>query len=77
MPSPVKQNFWNDKQEQQEPGPIWLNKEEFQQKYQMGKASFKKILEMIKDHPLFDSGGKKKQQNPQTQLVVPLKFSWD
>ena len=62
-----------DKVDEDEQQP-WLSENEFLQKYRMSKRNFKAILEMIKDHPVFQSGHKRQQVPPAHQLMVFLKY---
>ena len=60
----------------QEPIAPWLNEEEFLQKYCMTRASFIKVLDQIKIHPVFKrlEGKKGRPQTPvANQLMVFLK----
>jgi DDE superfamily endonuclease len=57
----------------------WLNEDEFKQKYRCSRESFKAILELIKDHPVFKERGPRtnmgrKQAPPAHQLMVFLKY---
>jgi hypothetical protein len=54
----------------------WLTENEFQQKYRVTRESFYKILEMIKEHPIFSNTDRRgrMQQPPEFQLMTLLKF---
>lgn len=62
-----------DKVDDDEQQP-WLSENEFVQKYRMSKRNSKAILEMIKDHPVFQNGHKRQQAPPAHQLLVFLKY---
>jgi DDE superfamily endonuclease len=75
-------NHTNKKQEEDKDGDLnssseedlpWLNDEEFLQKFRMSRKSFEIILNMIKDHPIFESKTKK-MAPPEHQLMVFLKY---
>jgi hypothetical protein len=75
-------NDTNKKQEEDMNGDLnsssdedlpWLNDEEFLQKFRMLRKSFGIILNMIKDHPIFESKTKK-MVPPEHQLMVFLKY---
>ena len=52
----------------------WLNDDEFLQKYRMSRSSFNRLVELIKDDPIFHS--KTKPQAPvSSQLMVWLKYA--
>ena len=52
----------------------WLNDSEFLQKYRMSRSGFHRLVELIKDHPIFSS--KFRQQAPVAyQLMVWLKYA--
>jgi hypothetical protein len=44
----------------------WLSEEEFMAKYRVKRGSFKIILAQIKDHPVFQTTGKKSNHRPRT-----------
>ena len=50
----------------------WLTDEEFLQKYRMKRSSFWRVVDLIKDHPVFNPArpGKKKQAPVSHQLLV-------
>jgi hypothetical protein len=52
--------------------PPWLQEEEFPQKYRMHRESFCKLLDMIKEHPVFHTDGVKKQASVAHQLLLLL-----
>lgn len=52
--------------------PPWLSDEEFLQKYRMHRDSFKIVLSLIKDHPVFIKKYRKKQTPVSYQLLVFL-----
>jgi DDE superfamily endonuclease len=52
----------------------WLNDDEFIQKYRMSRESFDRLLDMIKDHPVFHTGKKKKQVPVSFQLMTFLRY---
>jgi len=53
----------------------FLKEDEFLYKYRMTRESFKRIVDLIKDNPLFASKGRgKKQRSVSHQLLVALKF---
>lgn len=54
----------------------WLNDDEFLKKYRMNRESFYKLVDLIKDHPIFQSNRNKgiKQAPPEKQLMVFLKY---
>jgi DDE superfamily endonuclease len=53
----------------------WLNEEEFLHKYRMSRKSFNRLLDEIKDHPVFNPDSKTRKQEPVAhQLMVFLKF---
>jgi len=52
----------------------WLTDDEFLSKYRMSRDSFYRVHDLIKDHPVFLSKGKKKQAPVLHQLMVFLKY---
>ena len=55
--------------------PPWLSDEEFLEKYRLHRESFKKLVEMIRDHPVFQEKGKGKKQAPvEHQLLCLLHY---
>jgi hypothetical protein len=52
----------------------WLNEAEFKDKYRMTRSSFWLIVDLIQDHPIFQSGYKRKQAPVEHQLMVLLCF---
>jgi DDE superfamily endonuclease len=52
----------------------WLNESEFIQKYRMSRSSFDYLLNLIKDHPVFHTGKKKKQAPVEFQLMTWLRY---
>jgi hypothetical protein len=52
----------------------WLNDDEFLHKYRMTRASFKFLLDQIKDHPAFHTAKKRKQAPVEHQLMTWLKY---
>jgi len=47
---------------------------EFLNHYRVDRESFFNLLELIKNHPIFQSKGKRKQAPPEYQLLVLLKY---
>jgi DDE superfamily endonuclease len=54
--------------------PPWLVDDEFLQKYRMHWASFKQLVELIKDHPIFHIDSNKDQAKPEHQLLLFLYY---
>ena len=53
----------------------WLNEAEFKDKYRMTRSSFWLIVGLIKDHPVFQQGGRGRKQAPvEHQLMTFLCF---
>lgn len=53
----------------------WLNDDEFLQKYRCSRENFYRILELIEEHPVFQTPENKRSQAPVAhQLMVFLKF---
>jgi DDE superfamily endonuclease len=52
----------------------WLNAAEFKQKYRMEFKSFQKVVNKIKDHPVFHNTSKHKQMSVEKQLAVFLRY---
>jgi hypothetical protein len=53
----------------------WLNEAEFKDKYRMTRSSFWLIVGLIKDHPVFQRGGRGRKQAPvEHQLMTFLCF---
>jgi hypothetical protein len=54
----------------------WLTEAEFKQKYRMDRESFQKVVENIKNHPVFNNSNRKgrKQLPVESQLMVFLKY---
>ena len=55
----------------------WLNEVEFKQKYRMSRSSFRSIVSLIQDHPIFlvEEGMKgRKKPSVESQLLVLLKY---
>jgi hypothetical protein len=52
----------------------WLNNDEFLHKYRMTRASFKFLLDQIKDHPVFHTAKKRKQAPVEHQVMTWLKY---
>jgi DDE superfamily endonuclease len=52
----------------------WLNDEEFLSKYRVSRKAFRHLHDLIKDHPVFISKGKKKQIPVEHQLLTWLKY---
>ena len=54
---------------------VWLNEEEFLQKYRMSRTSFKVLLDKIKGHQVFHPPNAKREQVPVAhQLMTWLKY---
>lgn len=66
--------FQRDLQREDNPDgtPPWLTDDEFVQKYRMNRDSFEAIVELIRDHPAFQTRGKKKQAPVEHQLLLFL-----
>jgi len=52
----------------------WLSDIEFLEKYRMTRDSFKALVELIKDHPVFKSKRGRKQAPVSYQLMVLLRY---
>jgi hypothetical protein len=54
----------------------WLTEAEFKQKYCMDCESFQRVVEKIKNHPVFNNSNRKgrKQLSVESQLMVFLEF---
>jgi hypothetical protein len=50
----------------------WLSDDEFREKYRVSRDSFKKLLDLIKDHPIFKSQNNKRQAPVANQLLLFL-----
>jgi hypothetical protein len=61
----------SDNSEEAQP---WLNDDEFLQKYRVSRDGFQHLLNLIKDHPVFHTGKRKKQAPVAFQLMVWLKY---
>ena len=74
----ARQVFERDLQEEDDTDEAvrnpWLTDDEFLQKYRMHRDSFKRIVSLIRNHPVFQSNGKKKQTPVEYQLLVFLYY---
>jgi DDE superfamily endonuclease len=59
-------------QDNEDGSPPWLQEEEFLQKYRMHRESFRQLLDMIKDNPVFQSSGVREQAPVAHQLLLFL-----
>lgn len=68
--------FERDLQEEDDPDgtPPWLNEDEFLEKYRMHRSSFKKLLEKIQDHAVFQNSSYKPQAPVSHQLLLFLHY---
>ena len=75
---PKKEIFERDLDECDSVRPPWLNGEEFLQKYRMSRGSFKRLVLLIKDHPVFNpkpnGKGTRRQVPVEWQLMVFLRY---
>lgn len=54
--------------------PVKVKDNEFLNHYRVNRESFADLVELVKDHPVFESTGKRKQAPPEYQLLVLLKY---
>ena len=64
-----EQTFAEDLQTSTASTVAWLTDDEFKQKYRMDRESFDKVLELIKDHRVFQTSKTKKALTVENQLI--------